>query len=285
MAKEKLSEAENTMMTRLREAWCWLIYPVQENAKEEIDWMAGKVAAQDNVLSRSSKKLVSEEGLLPELGPARLDRDLQKYIWNDKPHLSLKDLWEYLNRYTYLPRLKDQTVLVKAVQRAISEMVSGPFAYAERWDEGSGEYKGMAIEAAANALIVIDSDSVIINPDVAEKHRPTKGEPDKPGAPGDSGTGEGGGKPSDPDTPTTSEGEAGNPQRFIGTVMISSDRPARDMHQIVEAVIEQLTTMPGSDVTLKLEIDAEVPGGLDRSKVRTILENANTLGFIDKEFK
>ena len=38
-------------------------------------------------------------------------------------------------------------------------------------------------------------------------------------------------------------------------------------------------------IPLKLEIDAEVPGGLDRSKVRTILENANTLGFIDKEFK
>ena len=65
--------------------------------------------------------------------------------------------------------------------------------------------------------------------------------------------------------------------------MISPDRPARDMHQIVEAIVEQLTTLPGSDVTLKLEIDAEVPNGLDRAKVRTILENANTLGFIDKD--
>ena len=33
---------------------------------------------------------------------------------------------------------------------------------------------------------------------------------------------------------------------------------------------------------LKLEIDAEVPSGLDRAKVRTLVENANTLGFIDK---
>ena len=64
--------------------------------------------------------------------------------------------------------------------------------------------------------------------------------------------------------------------------MISSDRPARDIHQIVEAVVEQLTTLPGSEVTLKLEIDAEVPSGLDRAKVRTLIENANTLGFIEK---
>lgn len=40
--------------------------------------------------------------------------------------------------------------------------------------------------------------------------------------------------------------------------------------------------LPGSEVMLKLEIDAEVPNGLDRSKVRTLLENANTLWFIDK---
>ena len=67
-------------------------------------------------------------------------------------------------------------------------------------------------------------------------------------------------------------------------ISISSDRPTKGIHQIVEAVVEQLTIIPGSDVSLKLEVDAEVSGGLDRAKVRTILENANTLGFIDKDF-
>ena len=64
--------------------------------------------------------------------------------------------------------------------------------------------------------------------------------------------------------------------------MISSDRPARDIHQIVEAIVEQLTTLPGINVKLRLEIDAEVPSGLERAKVRTLIENANTLGFIEK---
>ena len=76
-----------------------------------------------------------------------------------------------------------------------------------------------------------------------------------------------------------------NPTRFTGTVMISPDRPARVMHQIVEAIVEQLTTMAGSEVTLRLEIDAEVPSGLDRAKVRTLIENATTLGFIEKNIR
>jgi uncharacterized protein len=78
--------------------------------------VSGKIPAQDGLLARASKKLLAEKGLLAELEPTRLDRDLRKYIWNGKPHLSLKDLREYLNRYTYLPSPKNQEALVKAVR-------------------------------------------------------------------------------------------------------------------------------------------------------------------------
>jgi predicted AAA+ superfamily ATPase len=285
LAKAKLAESNETMKTRLKEAWCYLHYPAQESAQADVEWVSGKIPAQDGLLARASKKLVAEEGLLTELGPTRLDRDLQKYIWNGKPHLSLKDLREYLNRYIYLPRLKNQEVLIKAVQASVSGMIPGPFAYAERWDEKSDIYQGLAIERAANAAVVIDSDSVIVKPAVAEAHRPV------PVQPGSGGGAQGPGETS-PDT--RSQPDGGTPQppppekkptRFTGSVMISSERPAREIHQIVEAIVEQLTTLPGSSVKLKLEIDAEVPSGLDRAKVRTLIENANTLGFIEKSME
>lgn len=286
LAKAKVTEANETMKTRMKEAWCYLLYPVQESAQADVEWVSGKIPAQDGVLSRASKKLVSDEGLLPELGPTRLDRDLQKYIWNGKGHLSLKDLWEYLNRYLYLPRLKGQTVLVKAVQAAVGGMLPGPFAYAERWDEKTQTYLGLVIDRAPNAPLVIDSDSVIVKASVAEANRPSSAPvPDVGGGGGGDGApqpdrpqpGDGGGGGGQSGTPSEKQ-----PTRFFGTVMISSERPARDIHQIVEAIVEQLTTIPGSQVTIKLEIDAEIPSGLDRTKVRTLVENANTLGFLDK---
>jgi len=281
LAKTKLTEASETVKTRLKEGWCYLHYPAQESAQSEVEWVSGKIPAQDGLLARASKKLVGEEGLLTELGPTRLDRDLQKYIWNGKPHLSLRDLREYLNRYIYLPRLKNQDVLIRSVQSAVAGMLPGPFAYAERWDEAAGAYLGLAIDHANNAMIVIDGDSVIIKPDAAEAHRPKPAEPPAtdPGAPQAGAPTMPGEQAPAPPTPTPSER---NPTRFSGVVAISPDRPARDMHQIVEAIVEQLTTLPGSKVTLRLEIDAEVPGGLDRAKVRTLIENANTLGFSEK---
>ena len=131
--------------------------------------------------------------------------------------------------------------------------------------------------------MVIDSDSVIIKPDVAEAHRPKPSteatEPSGATYPPADGPEPG---------PDTKDGETEKPvveklpTRFVGTVMISAERSAREIHQVVEAIIEQLTTIQGSEVTLKLEIDADVPSGLDRAKVRTLIENATTLGFIDK---
>lgn len=285
LAKAKLAEANETMKTRLKEAWCYLHYPAQESAHADWEWQSGKIPAQDGLLARASKKLVAEEGLLVELGPSRLDRDLQKYIWNDKPRLSLKDLREYLNRYIYLPRLKGQDVLIKAVQAAIGGMLPGPFAYAERYDDKSDSYLGLAIERASNAIVVIDSDSVIIKPEVAEAHRPVPSSSDATEQ-----TVTAGGPAAAPSVAisgdsVTAQPIGKKPTRFLGTVMISSERPARDIHQIVEAIVEQLTTLPGSDVKLRLEIDAEVPAGLERAKVRTLIENANTLGFIQKSIE
>jgi uncharacterized protein len=277
-AKAQLNEANSTLDTRLREAWCWLLYPSQASAHEEVEFVAGKISAQDNILVRANRKLVSEEAMFAELGPIRLNRDLEKYIWADKPHLHLGELWEYHNRYVYLPRLRDRDVLAKTVLAAVSQTVPGPFAYAEQYDESTGEYQGLVIEMAFNAPVTINSESVIVRIEVAEQNRPIPTDQTD-----GTGTETSDGVQEEPVDYPPVEPVAKLPTRFRGSVMLSSDRPARDMHQVVEAIVEQLSTIPGATVEIRLEIDAEVPSGIDKSKVRTLTENANTLGFTDKE--
>ena len=275
LAKEKSNAAEDTLNERIKEAWCYLIYPSQESPGDDIQWIAGKVHVQDGVLGRASKKLVDEEGLLPEIGPNRLDRELKKYIWKDNHHLYLKNIWEYSCRYLYLSRMKNRQVLVETVRSAISQTVPGPFAYAENWDDMTESYQGLSITAAIQVSVVIDNESLIVAPQVAEKNRPDP-PPNTPGEGFDDGVNE-------PDSPSPDKND--KPTRFYGTVMVSPERPARDIQQIIEGVVEQITSIPSSDVSIKLEIVAEISDGLDSSKVRTLVENANTLGFVDKEIK
>ena len=280
-AKVKLTEANDTLATRLREAWCWLVYPSQSSAHEEISFVQGKLTAQDNLLIRATKKLVSEDALFPEIGPVRLNRDLEKYIWQDNPHLLLSDLWEYHNKFVYMPRLKDRSVLTKSVSTAISQIAAGSFAYAEGYDSENNSYEGLIIELGQGVSVVIDSQSVIVKKEIAEQNRPTP-----TGPVDDPDDGDDRDHPvtdDDTDDPTDGPEVERLPTRFQGSVILDAKRPSRDMGQIVEAVIEQLTTIPGASVELKLEIDADVQSGIDKSKARTILENANTLGFIDKE--
>ena len=109
---------------------------------------------------------------MPELGPERLDRERQRYIWMGKGHLSLKDLREHLNHYACPPRLRGRSTLVRAVAAAIDGMLPGPLAYAASWDEAAGSYRGLAIDSAENVHVVIENESLIVRPDAAEAHLP-----------------------------------------------------------------------------------------------------------------
>ena len=288
LARDKADKAHETMRIRLRETWCYLIFPSQDTAESDVAFNSSRIPVQDGVLGRASKKLVNDDALLSEIGPLSLNRELERYIWNGKPHIHLKELWEYLNRYTYLPRLKNRGVLINVVKAVVREISPGPFAYAERWEEGTKSYAGLVINGIMDAPVVIDRDSVIVRPDVAQTHRPDTAAEPAPSGHGGSEATSGAEQPSASGTDSGSVPDASeekNPTRFIGSVKLSADRPARDMGRIVEGIIEQLTTLPGAEVNLTLEIEAEVSSGLDRAKVRTLRENASTLDFIDKVVK
>jgi hypothetical protein len=253
--------------------------------------------AQDGILVQLGKKLISTEGVFVEIGARRLHAALSRFIWGDKLHLPLSDVWEFCNRFTYLPRLRDKEVLRGAVVKAVSEMIPGPFAFAENVGE-DGRYEGLRIEQAQAEQILIDSRSLIVTAETAAKQREeddtlrAQREPaqpaEGPGGPVVTGpviAGPQGGV-TGPDTagptPAPTPQPDPLPRAFYGLVELSADRPARDMTKILEGIIEQITNVPGGTVTLRLEIDGEAPEGFDRNKQRTLLENAQVLGFKDK---
>ena len=169
-------------------------------------------------------------------------------------------------------------MLKQTILSSISQAVAGPFAYAESFDKTTNKYIGLVIEGGMNIPVALTNESVIVRSSVAKENRSTPTEPD-PKPPINPQPGGSGGDTNPIPKPVPL------PTKFKGTISLSSDRPARDMSKIVDGIIDQLTNIPGSEVNLTLDIHAEIPNGIEKNKERTLVENANTLGFVDKEIR
>ncbi len=73
--------------------------------------------------------------------------------------------------------------------------------------------------------------------------------------------------------------------RFYGTVALDATRVGRDASLIAEEVISHLAGLVDAEVTVTLEIAAQVPAGAPDEVVRTVTENSRTLKFTSQGFE
>lgn len=117
--------------------------------------------------------------------------------------MHLKQLAEDFSKYLYLPRLRDEDVLLGTVRNGLERLTweSETFAYSEGWDEARGRYKGLRI---GQTRVIIDNDTVLVKPDIAATQMQTERE-----AQGSATTTQ------TPTTPSSGPAHARRPQEII----------------------------------------------------------------------
>jgi hypothetical protein len=75
------------------------------------------------------------------------------------------------------------------------------------------------------------------------------------------------------------------PKRFHGSVTLNPLKLSLEAGRINEEVIAHLAGLVGSNVTVTLEIEVEVPSGVPENVVRTVTENSRTLKFNSQGFE
>ena len=157
---------------------------------------------------------------------------------------------------------------------------SDTFAFAESYDEAAGRYRGLR---GGQVMISVspDSGALLVKPDAARRQMDAEARPPAAaGAPPE----EPQRKPDESGTPITPK-QAALPRRFHGSVTLATARVGRDAGRIAEEVIAHLSGLVGAEVTVTLEIHAEVPAGAPDNVVRTVTENCRTLKFSDHGFE
>lgn len=281
LANSKLEEATTTVRDSIREAWCYLISPSQQKPEDAVEYRPTRLTIQNGLFFDACKRLSADEGFYNELVVTRLNRFLEQYIWNNKPHIHLKEVYEYLNRFIYLPRLRDENVLKRTISEAISGIVAGPFAYADSYDETKKTYIGLRVEREKNPIIVIDNESLLVRKEIAEAQfkteRSTVSEETKAGNKAEENVVT---KITDDDTR-----EAVFPKYYSATTFLSAERPARDFSKITEEILNLLSKEKDSNISIKLEIEAELPNGISQDLERNLMENSQTLRFVEKKIR
>jgi hypothetical protein len=173
-------------------------------------------------------------------------------------------------------------VLLGAIKSGLALLTwpSESFAYADSFDEAAGRYRGL--RAGQNVPVTADSTGLLVKPDIA--CRQLDAEAPKPGVPVPGRPADEGGGTTTVDGPTDKEkGIHGQPvpavRRFFGTVTLDPTRVGRDAGRIAEEVISHLVGQVGADVSVRLEIAADLPKGASDQVVRTVTENSRTLKF------
>lgn len=291
-ADTKRDSADETVESRIPETYQWLLVPGQSDPKGDVEWTEIRSQGSDSLAARAAKKLKNEDLLMVQLGGTRLRQELDRVpLWRGN-HVGVKQLCEDVARYLYLPRLRDENVLLAGIHDGLANLHwrSETFAYAESWGEARERYNGL--RAGQSVRVVVGSQSLLVKSEIAAAqleaesqtptHGPTTANPTGGTGPAPIAVGPGNTNPPSGEPAITPPLKLG---RFHGSVHLDPVRLGRDASRIAEEVVQHLTAIVGASVEVALDIHAQLPDGAGDKLVRDITENCRTLRFDNHGFE
>lgn len=290
-ANSSLEDAKSALQRMVREAYKWVLAPVQHaqagKGISEIEWEAFTVNANAPNLSQEIERVLKDnELLITEWSPIHLRKLLAQWFWKDaSPEVGALDVWHKSCQYLYLPRLRDDSVYRSTLAAGL---VSKDFYGIAQGKEGD-KYIGFVFDRPTS--LILDDQLLLIEPSVAAAYadklfaaqeaarlkridRNPNPDPDPNPDPGPN---------PDPDPDP-------NPlpvaiTSFYATVDIEPITAKVDFATVVEEVIQQFSAKTGVKVKISVEIQAEYSSGFDDVLQRNVKENCKVLKFNSAEFE
>jgi predicted AAA+ superfamily ATPase len=277
-ATQRQAQADQTVTSRLLQSFTWALVPAQPDPAAPLVIRETKVEGQsDSLADRVSRRLGNDGDLSIRQAAATIRLAIGKVpqIWKDG-QVSLGSLWSLYCQYPYMPRLRDRSVLDEGIVDMPMIWQTDAFALATGFDESAQRYIGLWTPDDKNTAPAATDSLLLVRPDDAVKQRGAE-VPSVIDLPDDT-------PPVDtPRVPPTPRPDIAFPTRFYGVKTLSSDKIALEFKNIAEEVLAHLREQ-GTQLVVKIEIEATDATGFDDSRVRTVSENAQTLKFDQSGF-
>lgn len=280
-AQQRRTQAEDNINLRLLQTFIWALVPEQPDPKGSLSIRQTKIEGQSPALAERVSRRLGNDGVLSTRQAAntiRLAIQRVPQIW-DVGHVPLGELWKLMCTYPYMPRLRDRRVLDEGVVDMPMLWQTDAFALAAAYDDSAGRYVGLWAPASSTSAPVVNDAMLLVRPDVAQAQL------DEEVKPAVTIT-------EDPETDPKEHFTEIAPgvhvrkgkTRFYASTTLNPDKVAMDFKNIADEVLSHLR-QEGTELVLRLDIEAVKKTGFDDSVVRTVSENAATLKFEQSGFE
>ncbi|WP_294160140.1 DUF499 domain-containing protein [uncultured Selenomonas sp.] len=294
-AKNSIAQVDRDVRMKLSQAYAWILSPyIETDDLRTVLWDVYEISCIDgDNIKAAKKRLIDEEALIERWGATLLKMKLDSLFFRERDSISVQELWNCFANYCYLPRLAERRVLEDTIREGVK---NGAFAMAEMQD-AQGNYHGLRVKRDIAFEILVPG-MLVVKEDVAEaqvaaaeakrKEEEQKREDDTSGAHGGCGGGKGtsgggdwfggddthGGQTGGTDTVRERKQK---PRRFLMETPIDDTRVNKQVNDYVQEVLVHLQDLPHAKVSIRLEIEVDIPEGADDTTVRTVSENCRTL--------
>ena len=298
--EQSARRADESLDAKIQEAYSWLLYPRIDlfSGSMDIEWEVEHVAGGgESIVAKMARKLLSNDAAIQNWAPALLKMELDRILWKESDHIQVKQLWEYLCQYCYLPRLSGYSVLENTILRGLGSKeffgIAAAFSGGQYVDLSLGEQK--AFINASDLLVKAEVAETQIDRYIEETHAVAHKASARSGAQGHGGddvkfvtTAIETWRNGDDSTNEVSAVDATvvpNRQKrdFRMVSKLDNTRVNRRIQSIMEEVVSQLNLI-GAEVELTFEVHARVADGIPPETVRALSENCSTLGVSDFRF-
>ena len=280
-----------TVEARIKETYCWLIVPyIDLQDMRNIQWEPSDLGgSSESILKKAATKMEQNEQIITKWSPILLQMMLDEYLWQDKDTIQVKQLWEYLTSYCYLPRLASFSVLESTILEGV--LSTEFFGLAAAYNAQKQRYVDLKL---GQNVISVNLSDLLVKPDVAvvqiEADRKAREElQNNNGGNNESPEGDENTKLYNPGNGDDQGGylhddKGPKNKHFHMSVTLDNTRVNRDVNTYVQEIIQHLQNVAGAKVELTLEVQVEAPNGVPDDIVRIVSENCNTLNVKTYEF-
>ncbi|WP_462188620.1 MULTISPECIES: Swt1 family HEPN domain-containing protein [unclassified Frankia] len=283
-AAQRQAQADQTVTARLLQTFTWALVPAQPDPSAPFVIREAKADGQSTSLAeRVSRRLGNDGDLSTRQAAATIRLAISKVpqIWKDG-QVSLGALWALYSQYPYMPRLRDRTVLNEGIIDLPMIWQTDAFALAAGYDDSAGRYLGLWTPEDKGAAPAATDSLLLVRPDIAAQQR----DAEVPATPGltESPSEDDAKKPFKPDPDHPGVYHRKVKTRFYGVKTLNSDKIALDFKNVADEIIANLR-QDGTELVVKIEIEATKSTGFEEGQVRTVSENAGTLKFDQSGFE